>query len=66
MKRSHLTSLMGALSLGLIISSFILSPNPSNIDLIPLGIFFSILLISGILGASFGVRTSKLYNHYNI
>ena len=66
MKRSHVTSLLGTLSLGLIISSFILSPYPTNIVLIPLGILFSILLISGILGAYFGVQTSNIYYHYYI
>lgn len=66
MKRSHLTSLFGTLSLGLIISSCILSPNPTDIGLIPLGILFSILLISGILGSYFGVRTSNIFYHYYI
>ncbi|MFX1495227.1 MAG: hypothetical protein ACFFBZ_13150 [Promethearchaeota archaeon] len=66
MKRSHVISLLGTLSLGLIISSCILSPYPTNIALIPLGILFSILLISGILGAYFGVRTSNIYYHYYI
>jgi len=66
MKRSHVTSLLGTLSLGLIISSCILSPNPTDIGLIPLGILFSILLISGILGSYFGVRTSNIYYHYYI
>ncbi|MFW9948136.1 MAG: hypothetical protein ACFFDX_15030 [Candidatus Odinarchaeota archaeon] len=66
MKRSHVISLLGTLSLGLIISSCILSPYPMNITLIPLGILFSLLLISGILGAYFGVRTSNIYYHYYI
>ena len=66
MKRSHLTSLLGTLSLGLIISSCILSPYPTNIALIPLGILFSIILIFAILGAYFGVRTSNFYYHYYI
>ena len=63
MKRSLVTSLLGTLSLGLIISSCILSPYPTNIVLIPLGILFSILLISGILGVYLAVQTSNVYYH---
>jgi len=66
MKRSSLTSLLGTLSLELIIFSCTLSPDPTNNVLIPLRILFSILLISGILGVYLAVQTSNVYYHYYI
>ncbi|MFX0020063.1 MAG: Rab family GTPase, partial [Candidatus Hermodarchaeota archaeon] len=60
------TSLLGTLSLELIIFSCILSPDPTNDVLIPLRILFSILLISGILGVYLAVQTSNVYYHYYI
>ncbi|MFX0027083.1 MAG: Rab family GTPase, partial [Candidatus Hermodarchaeota archaeon] len=66
MKRSPLTSLLGTLSLELIIFSCILSPDPTNNVLIPLRLLFSILLISGILGVYLAVQTSNVYYHYFI
>ncbi|MFX1266356.1 MAG: Rab family GTPase [Promethearchaeota archaeon] len=66
MKHSSVTSLLGTLSLELIIFSCILSPDPTNDVLIPLRILFSILLISGILGVYLAVQTSNVYYHYYI
>ena len=66
MKRSRLTSLLGTLSLELIIFSCILSPDPTDNVLIPLRILFSILLISGIIGVYLAVQTSNAYYHYYI
>ncbi len=66
MKRSGVTSLLGTLSLELIIFSCILSPDPTNNVLIPLRILFSILLISAILGVYLAVQTSNVYYHYYI
>jgi len=66
MKRSRLTSLLGTLSLELIIFSCILNPDPTDNVLIPLRILFSILLISGIVSVYLAVQTSNIYYHYYI
>jgi len=66
MKRLRLTSLLGTLSLELVIFSCILSPDPTDNVLIPLRILFSILLISGIVSVYLAVQTSNIYFHYYI
>jgi len=59
MKRSRVSSILGTISLGLIISSCILSPYPTSIAVIPIGIFFSVFLIGGIICAFFEVQISS-------